>query len=514
MSDMESRLAADRIARDFHLLQSLVETVPHGLCLLDRRQQLLYANGSGYMLLQLLLPQRPGATTKVLPGYAIDTLASKPLSTYQDEERHEVTLEQPAPRRIAVSIHPVLAPSHGDEHAPAWVLLLRDITERSRRADHSREQERLAAVGQLAAGLAHDFNNILASIVLYSQLLAEEAHISHDGRRRLQVIQEQTKRATGLVRQILDFSRRSVIQRSEVDVVALCRELIETWRHSFPPTIDITFQHHAAHYVVSADASRLKQALLNLAINAQEAMPRGGRLSLTLSHRHIGLHDTVPQLGMEPGRWLEIMLADTGSGIPPEALPHVFEPFFSSKPLHEGAGLGLPQVHGIVHQHGGHVKVESELHRGTVITIYLPLQQDITSLPELSGPLPDRLALLIVEQDDLLRKALGDALQDAGLPAAYQLVLASHGQEALFQIRQQRLQPALVIGDLALPQMSGLALLRALREQNPHCRMIIISSYPMPANGASLKAAGIAAWLPKPFSMTDLLQQINNLLSA
>lgn len=531
MPDLDFGPEGNQVAAQTQWLQALVESVPDGLCLLDGQRRLLFANRAGSNLLQLLLPDprvRQSSETAPLgeasplgetapqaelPQEPIAALAGIPLATLLDGELHEISLEQPTAQRIGVTAYVVAAePAAQASGGPAWALLLRDITESRRQSEFSRQQERLAAVGQLAAGVAHDFNNILSSIVLYTQLLGGEPQLSDAGQRRLQVIQEQTRRASELVRQLLDFSRRSVMQRAEVDLVPLCYELVEGWRRSLAATIDITFHHHAPRYIVHGDASRLQQALLNLALNAQEAMPRGGRFILSLSHRHIGPNDTVPQLGMEPGLWLQMTIADTGAGIAPEALPHVFEPFFSTKPLHEGAGLGLAQVHGIVHQHGGHVKIDSETNRGTIVTIYLPLEPESTALPahDAGSNWP---AVLVVEHDDRLRKALGDALQRPVARLEHRLFLTGNGQEALALVRREKLRPALIIGDLALAQMSGLALLQAMRAQNRDCRMIIVSNYPVPANSANLRAAGIAAWLPKPFSMSDLLQQIERLLA-
>ncbi|MFW6068642.1 MAG: ATP-binding protein, partial [Chloroflexota bacterium] len=279
---------------------------------------------------------------------------------------------------------------------------------------------------------------------------------------------------------------------------------------TFLPNINIHLHHRADSYVVSGDESRLQQALLNLALNAQEAMPRGGTLALGLSHLRIDPYDTVPQLGMERGVWLHLTVTDTGSGIAPEALPHVFEPFFSTKPLHEGAGLGLAQVHGIVHQHGGHVKIESEPQKGAVVSIYLPLQEDPAPLPAEPTTPPGVCSILVVEENADLRDALEDAL--SGLK--HNLVLTASGKEALTLVKQGALRPDLIIGDLAMPEISGIALLQAVRVHSPRCRMIIISSYPMPADQTRLRAEGVIQWLPKPVSMSELAERVQKALEG
>ena len=486
-------------------MQRLVESVPDGLCLLDEKNRLLIYNDAGRLLLDLLVSHGQ-------QGQPIEELGGRPLTGFLDGERHEITLDGPPSRQIVVTAHPVLSPETDRHNTHGWVLVLRDVTERHRQAQLSREQERLAAVGQLAAGIAHDFNNILSSILLYAQMLGAEPQLTQDGRRRLQVIHDQTKRASELVRQLLDFSRRSVMERSEVDLAAVCRQLVAGWRRTLPANIEISLHLGADSYVVSGDASRLQQALLNLTLNAQEAMPRGGRLALTLTHRHIRPNDTVPQLGMDPGLWLQLTVVDSGAGIAPEALPHVFEPFFSTKPLHEGAGLGLPQVYGIVRQHGGHIKIDSESRKGTIVTMYLPLQKEPAPDAPRPAALPGHRTILVIEENEALRKALADALHDTISGPAYHLALAASGKEALTLAQQQSLRPDLIVGDLAMPHMSGLDLLQSLRTYNPRCRMIVISSYPVPSDPSTLRAAGIIDWLPKPFAITDLARRIEKLL--
>lgn len=484
-------------------MQRIVESLPHGLCLIDEGYRLLIANDLARERLALLAPA-------VRQGQAMETLGGIPLPQLLDGVSHEIVLEGRPPRQLTVVAHPV----QSDEEARGWVLILRDVTERRRLAEAMREQERLAAVGQLAAGIAHDFNNILSSLLLYTQLLADEPQLSPAGRRRLQVMQEQTQRAGTLVSQVLDFSRRSVMQRDVVDVAALCRELVQHLQRTFPATIEVRMRQMGRRFEVWGDAERLRQILLNLATNAREAMPEGGVLSLSLREQHVAYGDTVPQLGMEAGSWLQLTVADSGSGIARDALPHIFEPFFSTKPAYEGAGLGLAQVYGIVKQHGGHVRVESEEQQGTLITVYLPLLDE----PSVTSTVPlrkrGRRQILIVEENETLRRALSDTLRDALAADDYDLAVVESGREALDIVRQGSMQPDLVIGDLVLPQMSGIALLQALRRFNSDCRMIITSNYPRPADEDDWHAQGIVDWLQKPVSMGDLVRRIQNVLGA
>lgn len=490
-------------AQGSSLMRRMVDSIPEGLCLIDSSHRLLIGNEPAQQLLALLAPNTG-------PRESLTTLGGRALAELLDGEGHEIVLHGPPLRRLAVIAHPVA----GERGERNWVLVLRDVTERRRLAENARQQDRLAAVGQLAAGIAHDFNNILSSILLYTQLLADEPQLSPAGRRRLQVMQEQTQRAGDLVTQILDFSRRSVLRRETVDMVELCRNLVAGWQGNFPPDIEVKFRHEQRPFRVWGDADRLSQALLNLATNAREAMPDGGTLIIALRMLQIGRGETVPQLGMTSGEWLQLSIADSGSGMAPETLSHVLEPFFSTKPLHEGAGLGLPQVYGIVQQHDGHVRVESEPHKGTVVTLYLPLHKEAQPGQGVSPEEPDERLILIVEDNQELRRALRESLYEALADRGWRLALVASGKEALDVARRGATGPDLLIGDLVMPQMSGTALLQALRQQNPQCRMIVTSSYPRPTGDESWQVPGIAGWLQKPVSMQTLITKVKETLGA
>ena len=216
-------------------------------------------------------------------------------------------------------------------------------------------QERLAAVGQLAAGIAHDFNNILASIALYSQMSLRTAELPPRVRQRLEVIAQQTVHAADLVQQILDFSRRAVLERQPVALDSFMKEVIKLLQRTLPESIQVDLALEPGEYVINADLTRIQQTIVNLALNARDAMPNGGQLHIALSSssgQDIQCVDCGPVLG---GEWVQVAVTDTGTGIAPDVLPRVFEPFFTTRaPL--GHGLGLSQVYGIVKQHEGHIR--------------------------------------------------------------------------------------------------------------------------------------------------------------
>ena len=256
-----------------------------------------------------------------------------------------------------------------------------DVTEQERMEEKLRHQERLAAVGQLAAGIAHDFRNILATILLYAEMDTTAADVPERVIDRLQIITDESHRAADLVQQILDFSSRAMMERQPVDLMALTGETIEELRRTIAGSTAISLKlepwegREAAPetaFTVEADAARLRQALTNLALNARDAMPEGGELIFSLSRVEISRDEPLPATGMSPGTWVCLKVSDTGTGMTEEVQAHLFEPFFTTKEVGEGTGLGLAQVYGIVRQHGGAIGVETELGEGTTFRIYLP----------------------------------------------------------------------------------------------------------------------------------------------
>ena len=226
-------------------------------------------------------------------------------------------------------------------------------------------------MGQLAAGIAHDFNNLLTGIIGYAELLQCKPDMPHEP--ALSRIVEQGRRAADLTRQILDFSRKSRRDPHPLDLAVCLEELVTFVAHTLPDNIRITMNVEPGDYTVDADRTQLQQIVTNLALNARDAMPEGGLLTIGLARRAFAPNDSRPSPGMTASEWVLLTVADTGSGIPPETLPHVFEPFFTTKEVGQGSGLGLAQVYGIVKQHQGEIVVDSQAGQGTTFSIYLPV---------------------------------------------------------------------------------------------------------------------------------------------
>jgi signal transduction histidine kinase/CheY-like chemotaxis protein len=393
-----------------------------------------------------------------------------------------------------------------------WVLVLNDVTREREIRARLQQQDRLAAVGQLAAGIAHDFNNIMAVIVLYAQMVARSSDLSTENRERITVINQQAWHASQLIEQLLDFSRRAVLERHPLDLLLLLKEQISWLERTLPEHIDIELVAGEDTYIVDADPTRMQQVLTNLALNARDAMPEGGTLCIALEQINVEGNASSSMPDLEPGAWLQLSVSDTGTGIAPEILPRIFEPFFTTKRPGEGSGLGLAQVYGLVKQHGGDLDVRTQVGEGTTFRIYLPvlLEQQpqlppITTQTFVTG---HGETLLVVEDDAALRQALIDSLTVLN----YHVIAAAHGREALEILERRADEVALILSDLVMPEMGGQALFHALQQRGATTPMIILSGHPMKNELETLQAEGLTAWMLKPPDMEQLSRLLARVL--
>ncbi len=401
-----------------------------------------------------------------------------------------------------------------------WVLVLRDVTRERVIEQRSRQQERLATVGQLAAGIAHDFNNIMATIVLYAQMSARDKQLPARHRERMATINQQAKHATRLIQQILDFSRRSVLEQQPLDLSPLLKEQVKLLERTLPENIRIRLAYGTDEYTINADPTSIQQVMMNLALNARDAMPQGGDLRIGLNRIHVEgpksapLPELAANCPNSTGEWVQLTVSDTGTGIPPDVRPHIFDPFFTTKAPGAGTGLGLAQVYGIVAQHEGHIHVESQVAAhsdedgGTTFTIYMPALpvHPTEPLPHELPPLPSGQGetILVVEDNASTRRALVDSLELLN----YRVVEATNGQEALAIIEQGGDEIALVLSDVVMPIMGGIALLHALRERGAEVGVVMLTGHPMEKEMDSLRACGMIDWAPKPPSLERLAEVV------
>ncbi len=400
-----------------------------------------------------------------------------------------------------------------DSGAPVCRSALSDITERKRLGEQVRHQERLAAVGQLAAGVAHDFNNLMAAIGLAAQMLQQSPNLSDRERHYLGLISDRVDHSTRLIGQILDFSRRSYMDCAPLDLLPLVKQLLEALERTLPQGIRLELTSDRDEYIVHGDPARLQQALMNLAANARDAMPDRGRLQFALSGRTVEPNAPPPLPDMVTGDWVCLSVSDTGSGIAPVHLPRLFEPFFTTKEPGKGTGLGLPQVYGIVKQHGGTIAAYNRPDAGATFCIYLPL----LTIPVLEAePHPGARAapnaaatILLVDDDPSGRLVVTEILEELG----YRVLPAASAADAL-AILGQNLAVDLLLTVLVLPGLNGLDLYEALRQQQPALRGLIMTGYGLVGASHGVFEQAEVDWIQKPFDIDDLSTKIRAVLAG
>jgi len=414
------------------------------------------------------------------------------------------------------TVHLTLFPIQTSEHQ-VYASIVRDVTERKEMERELNQQAKLAAVGQLASGIAHDFNNILGAIILYAQMPLAHADLTPEIKDAFETILEESRRAADLVNQIRDFSRSARMSTEPVDLAALVEEALGLLERTVPAHIDVTAHLDSDPCTIQADATRIHQILMNLALNARDAMPQGGELRIGVEERLVSAEDNPPVSDMDAGVWCCLTVSDTGTGLSEEAQAHLFEPFFTTKE-ERGTGLGLAQVYGIVNQHGGFIDVETAPGEGTTFTIFFPNGDDpaegagraVESHRPVAGAQPngESKTILVVEDGRQLRTAIKSGLE----PLDYLVITAADGEEALDAVSQYSID--LVLTDLVMPKMGGEVLLRRLRDENPELKVVAMTGHVVDRDIPSLRDAGFNAALPKPFSIDDLLAIVTDTLEG
>jgi len=420
-----------------------------------------------------------------------------------------VDFEHPMPEPDGEHYHlDTLYPVRRDGEVWAVGGICRDITQRKRMEEELRAQDRLAAVGQLAAGIAHDFNNILTGMIGFAQLLHTRTDLPQSARADARRIMDGGHRAAYLIRQILDFSRKSLMLPQPLDLAVFLQEVVRFLQRTIPENIQIALEMGPDEYWVHADPGQIQQALTNLAVNARDAMPGGGELWFRLSRLTLRPEDQRPFPGMEPGEWIALSVSDTGVGIPPEALSHLYEPFFTTKGPGAGVGLGLAQAYGIVRQHEGFIDAESEVGKGTTFTIYLPApdgQQEDAEKERVAETGSGQLeTILVVEDEPQVLDVSKAMLEHLG----YRVLTATTGVQALEVYGRHGEEIALVLADVVMPEMGGMELCQRLRARDPRAKMVVMTGYPLEEESQDLLKRGIVDWIPKPMDLSQLARVV------
>ena len=386
------------------------------------------------------------------------------------------------------------------------------VKERTAELEHLNErifaQERLAAVGQLAAGIAHDFNNILTGIIGLSEIMLSEDRLVAENRQMVEAIFNNGLRAAHLIRQILDFSRKSISEMQPVELRGFLGDFTKFIKRTIPENIRIAVACDPGEYFVSADPTKIQQVLANLAVNARDAMPEGGELRFALSLIAVRHAEKPPLPDMQEGAWVLLSVSDTGTGMTPAVYSHMFEPFFTTKEPGKGTGLGLSQAYGIIKQHDGFLDVKTEIGEGSTFFIYLPASKSgqVSAEPAGEAVLPrgQSETILVVEDNETVRNLVVRSLGRLN----FNIVTATNGRDALTQFERLHDTIKVVITDLVMPMMGGIELSRIIREKAPGIKIIALTGYPLGTEEADLAGAGIVECIQKPFQIQTLVNAV------
>jgi two-component system, cell cycle sensor histidine kinase and response regulator CckA len=516
----------EALAQSTRLLQQVLETLPVGVWVVAPTGRIVYGNAAGQQLWGGVryvgidgFDQFKGWWVESGRPIAADEWAAARAIRHGEISLNElIRIEgfDGSERVILNSAVPILGPGGAIDGA---IVLNQDVTEQRaaeealrRSEEQLRQAQKMEAVGQLAGGIAHDFNNLLTAILSYCELLLEEVHQGDRIRADIEQIREAGQRAAGLTRQLLAFSRRQVLQPKVLSLGSVVEHTESLLRRLTGADIVLEIVGEPGLWYVLADPGQIEQVLVNLVVNARDAMPHGGRITVATANRELRADSPGRPNGMRPGSWVALTVTDTGVGIDPANHARIFEPFFTTKEPGKGTGLGLSTVYGIVQQSGGHVTVDSTPGHGATFTILLP--RHLGGEPRPASKVDRRRlpggteTLLLVEDEAAVRSSARRLLERQG----YTVLEARHGADALRIVEEGGRQIDLVVTDLVMPEMGGKELAERLRAHRPGLKVLFMSGY----TEKSIANDGVmppnTGFVEKPFTVEQLMRRLREIL--
>jgi len=387
------------------------------------------------------------------------------------------------------------------------------VTDQKRTEEHLFRAQRMESIGTLAGGIAHDLNNMLSPILMSVEILQLNEQ-SDKTRRWLDVIRENAERGADLVKQVLTFARGMDGERIALQAKHILKDLVIVLKETLPKSIRVKFEIDPALWTITGDPTQIHQVLMNLCINARDAMPEGGALSLTANNVWLDESYAVPSIEIKPGRYIRVNVSDTGTGMTDDVKKRIFDPFFTTKEIGKGTGLGLSTALTIVRSHAGFIDVYSEPGQGTRFSFYLPsaetgeAQERPASIVEM--PRGHNEMILVVDDESSIREITSATLERFG----YRVITAEDGVEALAMYTERKAEIALVLTDMAMPNMDGITLTRSIRQIDRKAKIIGMSGLMNFQQTADLQNLNIDTVLSKPFSSEKLLATIAERISA
>lgn len=490
------------------VLSPLFQHAPIGIAVAERDGKILEANRafvdffSGSLAIGIKIsdlidgPNRQRVANAIAHAGPAAASASEVCPDGRSDRMGELCIRQPS----------------GEESGKV-LLYLTDISEQKSLETKFAQSQKMQAVGQLAGGVAHDFNNLLTVIIGNSEFLLMRHPAGDPSFREINEVHQNAVRAANLVRQLLAFSRQQTMQPRVLDIGVVIGELAEMLRRLLREGITLRVERSADLWPIHADEAQLTNAIINLVVNARDAMPRGGAVVIRTANETTARPMPVGGAYMPSGEYVRVDIRDTGTGIPEEHLGKIFDPFFTTKPVGEGTGLGLATAYGIVKQTGGFITVESEVGKGTTFSIFLPRHHgepegraDVPVIRDMTG----QETILLVEDEEAVRGFAARALKQRG----YNVVEAAGGEQAFDIMKSRAREIDLLITDVVMPVMDGPTLVRAVRQLKPDVRVIFMSGYAEEAFRRHDARPEDFYFLPKPFGLKQLAAKVKEVLSG
>jgi len=492
--DITERKRADERIQD---LARLTDESPHPVLRVSLDGTVLYANAAGASLLTSWAGEKAGT----VPHEHMPEL----LQAWEQDERRKIETRD-GRNVVELTITPIRNRGYIN-------LYGRDITEERSLAEKLLQAQKMEAVGRLAGGIAHDFNNLLTVIGGYCEIARQELLEKDPVRARIDEIANATRQAADLTSKLLAFSRKQVLMPRIIDVNDLLRTSRGMIARLVGEDIELVTRLDTFAGNIKADPGQIEQVLMNLVVNARDAMPNGGRLTIQTICLTICNDNAMEYAGMQAGDYVQVSVSDTGHGIDRDMLPHIFEPFFTTKEVNKGTGLGLSTVYGIVKQSSGYITCSSEPGKGTTFTILFPKttqasEPAVASVEETTA-FHGSETILLVEDDDSVRRMTEMMLENIG----YIVIPAQGGTEALATMRVKKDEIDLLVTDVVMPQMNGQELAKKLSLMNPKLKVLFLSGYTQDAIGHHGMLDPGVNFLQKPFTSRELLSKIREILN-
>jgi PAS domain S-box-containing protein len=512
--DSTERMMGERALRiSEQSYRSLIEEIPYAICRASRDGQLLQVNRA---MLEMLGYDEESEAELLMRDLPDDIFLPGAFEEFQNILLHKESLQSfecvwrsRLGKEVEISLGGRVTKTGGE--ACCLDLLAENITQRKRTEMQLRQSQKMQSIGQLAGGIAHDFNNLLTVIAGQVELMMD-APLDGETQARLREVVFASERASSLTRQLLAFSRRQALQSRELDLNQVIGQMSQMLARLIGEHIELTFLPAPQPACIKADSSQIEQVMMNLAVNARDAMPRGGKLTIAIDFA--GVEESSGVAGMEPGNYVRLNVTDTGCGMDHETQTRIFEPFFTTKPPGTGTGLGLSTVYGIVKQSNGQIAVESAPGRGAAIRIYLPeVRHKGPANSHEARPAAPRCGhetILYAEDNSAVREMICHYLRGHG----YTVLSAGDGAEALELAREHKGSIDLLLSDLMMPRKGGLELAEEMREMLPGVRVVLVSGNAGTVAGEDELTRSGTVFLAKPFALQRLAETLRGLLDT